>query len=84
MVPKTSFLPFKIIFLNFLAYTGSQIGLVITQCMGLSGLIQWGMRQSAEMDNQMTAVERVLEFTTVEQEEDLHSVQKRLHFKSKL
>lgn len=57
-----------------LGYHGSQVGLGITQCIGLSGLIQWGMRQSAELENQMTSVERVLEFTRIEHEPDLESV----------
>lgn len=58
----------------FLDVYGSSVGLLITQSMGLTGLIQWGMRQSAELENQMTSVERVLEFTHVEHEPELESV----------
>ncbi|XP_074027104.1 probable multidrug resistance-associated protein lethal(2)03659 isoform X2 [Leptinotarsa decemlineata] len=54
-------------------YSGSSVGVAITQCIGLSGLVQWGMRQSAELENQMTSVERVLEFTKIEHESDLES-----------
>lgn len=57
---------------NNKAYS-SEVGISITQCLGLTGLLQWGMRQSAELENQMTAVERVLEFTRIEQEPTLES-----------
>ncbi|XP_071455648.1 ATP-binding cassette sub-family C member 4-like isoform X2 [Hetaerina americana] len=52
---------------------GGNVGLAITQSIALTGMFQWGMRQSAEMENQMTSVERVVEYTNVEKEPPLAS-----------
>ncbi|XP_059490449.1 probable multidrug resistance-associated protein lethal(2)03659 [Neocloeon triangulifer] len=52
---------------------GGDVGLAITQALGLTGMFQWGMRQSAEMENQMTSVERVLEFSNLESEPPLET-----------
>jgi ATP-binding cassette subfamily C (CFTR/MRP) protein 4 len=52
---------------------GGDVGLAITQSVGLIGMIQWGMRQSAELENSMTSLERVLEYTGVESEPPLDS-----------
>lgn len=49
------------------------MGLAITQSIGLTGMFQWGMRQSTELENQMTSVERVLEYTNIEHERALIS-----------
>lgn len=53
------------------SFSDGEVGLAITQIMGMTGLIQWGMRQSAEVANQMMAVERVLEYIQLAPEPNL-------------
>ncbi|XP_055306698.1 ATP-binding cassette sub-family C member 4-like [Sitodiplosis mosellana] len=48
--------------------SGAEIGLAITQAMSLTGMMQWGIRQSAEISNQLMSVERVLEYRDLEPE----------------
>ncbi|KAH8258986.1 hypothetical protein KR038_000987, partial [Drosophila bunnanda] len=51
----------------------ADVGLVITQVLGLTGLVQFAIRQSAELENQMTAVERVVEYEDIEPEGQLEA-----------
>ncbi|OAD54851.1 hypothetical protein WN48_06051, partial [Eufriesea mexicana] len=53
------------------SFSGGEVGLAITQVMAMTGMIQWGMRQNAEVANQMMAVERVLEYTQITPEPNL-------------
>ncbi|XP_017097852.2 probable multidrug resistance-associated protein lethal(2)03659 [Drosophila bipectinata] len=53
---------------------GALVGLAITQAMSLVAYVQWGLRQSAEVENIMTAVERVVEYEEIEPEGDLEAL----------
>lgn len=44
------------------------VGLAVSQVLILCGMLQYGMRQTAEMVSQMTSVERIFEFTKLPQE----------------
>ncbi|KAI2474069.1 ATP binding cassette (ABC) protein subfamily C member, provisional [Diabrotica virgifera virgifera] len=52
---------------------GGNMGLALTQAMAITGILQYGMRQWSEFENQMTSVERVQEYADLVQEEDSHS-----------
>ncbi|XP_047432400.1 ATP-binding cassette sub-family C member 4-like [Mugil cephalus] len=45
-----------------------QVGLVLTYAVTLVGNFQWTVRQSAEVENMMTSVERVVEYAELESE----------------
>ena len=44
------------------------VGLALSYTLQLSGLLQWAVRQTAEAENDMTSVERVLQYTHLDQE----------------
>nr|XP_044248878.1 probable multidrug resistance-associated protein lethal(2)03659 [Drosophila takahashii] len=74
-----------IVTLSFFVFppdNGAQVGLALTQAMGLMGLVQWGVRQSTELENTMTAVERVLEYESIEPEGALEAPGDRKPLKS--
>uniref|UniRef100_A0AAA9TZ70 ATP binding cassette subfamily C member 4 n=1 Tax=Bos taurus TaxID=9913 RepID=A0AAA9TZ70_BOVIN len=45
-----------------------QVGLVLSLSLVLTGMFQWCVRQSAEVENTMISVERVIEYTDLEKE----------------
>ncbi|XP_054723461.1 ATP-binding cassette sub-family C member 4-like isoform X2 [Uloborus diversus] len=51
----------------------SKAGLAIASALQLSGSFQWGVRQSAEVESQMTSVERVIEYSNLDPEAELES-----------
>jgi ATP-binding cassette subfamily C (CFTR/MRP) protein 4 len=53
---------------NLDGQSGSAIGLTLSQVIGLTGSFQWGIRQSAEVETQMTSVERVSELSQIDRE----------------
>ncbi|CAH1159389.1 unnamed protein product [Phaedon cochleariae] len=48
------------------------IGLVVSSSMILIGMLQLGVRQTTEVSSNMTSVERVMQYTKVEKEEELN------------
>ncbi|XP_021104693.1 multidrug resistance-associated protein 4 isoform X2 [Heterocephalus glaber] len=53
-----------------LAHTldAGQVGLALSYGLMLMGMFQWSVRQSAEVENMMISVERVMEYTNLEKE----------------
>ncbi|KAJ3656119.1 hypothetical protein Zmor_015217 [Zophobas morio] len=49
---------------------GGTVGFVITKSMNLVAVFQWTIRMLSELENQMTSVERVIEYTELEQEKN--------------
>lgn len=53
-----------------------QVGLAIMSSINLVGICQWGINQSAEFENQMTSVERIVEYAELPSEPPLESDEK--------
>lgn len=54
---------------NFISIAKSgNIGLAILYCINLVGMCQYGMRQTAEVESQMTSVERITEYAQLPSE----------------
>ncbi|XP_069104134.1 ATP-binding cassette sub-family C member 4-like isoform X2 [Argopecten irradians] len=54
-----------------------KVGLSLTYAMTLMGMFQWAVRQSAEVENQMISVERVLDYSRLDTEAELESTKDR-------
>ncbi|KAG5885794.1 hypothetical protein JTB14_031511 [Gonioctena quinquepunctata] len=48
--------------------SGSLVGLAISQCLILTGMLQYGMRQTAEVIQHLISIERVLQYTKLDTE----------------
>uniref|UniRef100_A0A0K2UZH0 ATP-binding cassette sub-family C member 4 n=1 Tax=Lepeophtheirus salmonis TaxID=72036 RepID=A0A0K2UZH0_LEPSM len=55
---------------------GGDIGISLSLSVIMAGMIQWGLRQSAEVENYMTSVERVTEYADLPSEKSLTSDKK--------
>uniref|UniRef100_A0A8C8I6P8 Cystic fibrosis transmembrane conductance regulator n=1 Tax=Oncorhynchus tshawytscha TaxID=74940 RepID=A0A8C8I6P8_ONCTS len=62
---------YVVLFVSLLALLeveAGSVGLALSYAVTLMGMFQWGVRQSAEVENMMTSVERVVEYTELESE----------------
>lgn len=50
------------------------VGLVISQSLILTGMLQYGVRQTAEVASNMTSVERILQYTKLDKEGPFESL----------
>ncbi|KAB0798124.1 hypothetical protein PPYR_09117 [Photinus pyralis] len=66
-------LTFQFLIFNDETTLGGDVGLVISQSLTLTGLLQYGARQTAEVASQMTSVERIVQYIRVDKEEALSS-----------
>lgn len=53
--------------------------MAIYSALNILSMFQWGMHQSAEVENQMTSVERVIEYSQLQPEAALESTEGKSH-----
>lgn len=53
--------------------SSGKVGLIILSSIQLANNCQWGVRQVAELENQMTSVERIIEYAELPSESALES-----------
>ncbi|CAG2163331.1 unnamed protein product, partial [Oppiella nova] len=58
---------------------GGTAGLILNTTMGLMVTIQYAVRNAADLENQMTSVERILEYSELESEESPKEADSRLN-----
>ncbi|KAL6423797.1 hypothetical protein ACFW04_010336 [Cataglyphis niger] len=68
-----AFVTFSFVVLNNENTFAGNVGLAISQVLILCGMMQYGIRQTAETITQMTSVERILQFTELEKESPFES-----------
>lgn len=52
---------------------GGSVGLAISQSLILTGMLQYGVKQTAEVQSQMTSVERIIQYTDLPKEGPMES-----------
>ncbi|KAK0071150.1 hypothetical protein PV326_001619, partial [Microctonus aethiopoides] len=53
---------------------GANVGLAVTQSLGLIGMFQWLIKNNADLQSHMTSMERVMDYTNLESEPPLVSL----------
>ena len=58
-------------FSELFGFSAGSVGLTLSTAQYMLGLFQWGIRQLSETENQLTSVERLLEYAKLEPEPSL-------------
>ncbi|XP_039260634.2 ATP-binding cassette sub-family C member 4-like isoform X1 [Styela clava] len=56
---------------SVLGLNAGQVGLILTYSVSMTHMFQFGVRQSAEVENLMTSVERILQYSNIPSETDI-------------